>query len=648
MPGTGTTTGGLGEAGPLGLGEVLPFAGEPAVHERVFHVAEHYPDDVAVVSGGVVTDYRGLVHRARLVARDLAGAGVTPGGRVGVLVEPSTEMVAAVLGILCSGAAYVPADSAHPGSRIRELFADAGVRVVVRGEGHDDRCRGYDTVPVAARPADDEPEPPAAAGVPVRPDSPAYVIYTSGSTGAPKGVLVEHRQLAASTLARRHVYPGRAVFLLVSPLCFDSSVAGIWGTLTSGGCLVVATAEQARDPQQLVGLIEEHGVTQILCVPGLYRSILDAGGRVGLQRLRTLTTVVVAGETLPESLVRKHFEALPATELVNEYGPTETTVWASYHRFRAAGRVTIGKPVPGARLYVLDALLDPVPPGTDGELFVGGVGVARGYLGRPGDTARAFVHDPFAGIPGARMYRTGDIARWTSDGRLEFRGRRDRQTKVRGHRVELGAVEAELAGIPGVEDAAVLVDSEHTALEAAVVAAPGTTPEYVRARLADRLPPAMVPARIVLRADFPRTVNGKIDHAALRAELRAGRPPVPAPGATHPAPGLPGDLTAEVAAAWAEVLMLSEVPDDTNFFDAGGHSYAVFTLQDALERRAGVRPPVVALFRHTTVAAQAELIRDLATSDGHEQAFTERRLAAARHVLAARAERLNRRQAGAE
>jgi amino acid adenylation domain-containing protein len=484
--------------------------------------------------------------------------------------------------------------------------------------------------------AEDAIAGPIAPAVPVSAQDAAYLIYTSGSTGEPKGVLVEHGQLAASTLARRIVYPGRPVFLLVSPIAFDSSVAGLWGTLTAGGRLVVATADEVRDPERLVELIERHQVTRLLCVPSLYRVLLDAAVRLGSERLRSLDSVIVAGETLPEALIRRHFASGITACLVNEYGPTEATVWASYRRFTGPGRVSIGRPIPGVRLYVLDEQGNLAARGAQGELYIGGPGVARGYFGRPSATAAAFLDDPFAGRPDARMYRTGDLVRWTAEGTLEFLGRRDRQVKIRGHRVELGAVEAELCAVPGVRDGIVVPDEAKTRLTGFVLVDADIAADSVRGHLATRLPEVMVPASIRVLDSFPLSVNGKVDRAALAAT--AARPPAgEISGALAAGPNAADSTTAKVAAAWAEVLQVADVPADVNFFDLGGQSLAVFQLQDALESHTGTRPSVVALFRHTTVTAQATLIRDGGASP--DESHSAMRTAAARRAAAVRARR---------
>ncbi|MEU6770885.1 non-ribosomal peptide synthetase [Streptomyces sp. NPDC046759] len=628
------------------LGEPLPAGPLPPVHELVGRIAAQSPDRPAVRAGASDISYGELSAWADRTAARLADAGVGPGSLVGVLAEPSTAMVAAILAVLRCGAAYVPVDPAHPDRRIMAVLRDAGVSAVVTAGTTGERLPAPG-VPVIAADCEAEQEGGSGSAIrfpaaSVREQDAAYLIYTSGSTGEPKGVVVEHGQLAASTAARRMVYPGRPVFLLVSPLAFDSSVAGLWGTLTAGGCLIVAGADDIKDPERLVELVERHEVTHLLCVPSLYSVLLDAASRLGTARLCTLETVIVAGEPLPPELVERHFALRTGqTVLVNEYGPTEATVWASYHRFEAPGPVSIGRPVPGSRLYVLDDELHPVPPGGEGELYIGGAGVSRGYHGRPEATAEAFVRDPFADSSTARMYRTGDLVRRQPDGTLTFLGRRDHQVKIRGHRVELGAVEAHLAELPGVREAAAVVDGTGGTLAAFVVTPGRTDTASLRERLAERLPAAMVPARITVLDDFPRTVNGKIDRAALRERAdaeRAAAPEGPSRSLESARPA-EGELTDRVTAAWAEVLKRTHVPLDVNFFDLGGHSLAMYQLREALQRHTGQRPSMVALFQHTTVASQITLLRDETDRAAEHGRDARARQAAARRARALRAGR---------
>ncbi|MFD4789741.1 non-ribosomal peptide synthetase [Streptomyces sp. NPDC058459] len=574
----------------------------------VARLAADQPAAAAVRCGDNVVTYAELVSWSRQLSHRLAAAGVGAGDRVAILAEPSAAMIASVLGVLGAGAAYVPVDLAQPDARIATILHDAQVKAVATTAHARDRTAGAQVpvVTVASAPGE-KPDGAAsdsfAAAVGLA--DPAYLIYTSGSTGEPKGVIVEHRNLAASTRARLMVYPGSPVFLLVSPLAFDSSVAGIWGTLQAGGCLVVASADELRDADQLVSLIGRHRVNRTLCVPALYELLLDAAERAGTDQLASLRQVIVAGEALPQSLVDRHFAVHShAVDLVNEYGPTETAVWATFHRFTGVEPVSIGGPIPGARLYVLDAGLQPVPPGTEGELFIGGPGVTRGYFGRPEATAAAFLDDPFAAEPGARMYRTGDIVRWNADCGLDFIGRKDDQVKIRGHRVELGAVESTLRRLEGVQEAVVLPDAGGSGLIGFVASREAADPVALRRALAQKLPPVMVPGELRVLPEMPRNLNDKLDRALLRtlaAEPVAARP--------ASAPLTDDPLTAQVAAAWAEVLGVATVPLDVNFFDLGGHSLAMFKLQDALERHCGLRPSIVSLFQEATVATQATLIR---------------------------------------
>ena len=622
----------------LALGRGEPLGEEPvSVHESVWHLATTAPGLTAVCSGDDWLTYTALTGWAGRIAARLSAESVGLGDRVAVLAEPSTAMVAAVLGVLRAGSAYVPVDLSQPDKRIADVLADAGVSAAVVAGAAGERLASLGLPVLRAeefRAEGARAEVVDGAGEPLSPlavtaAGAAYVIYTSGTTGRPKGVLVDHTQLAASTLARRRVYPDAAAFLLMSPLAFDSSVAGLWGTLTAGGRLVVATANEIVDPDRLLDLIEHQAVTRLLCVPSLYGVLLDAARRRDAQSLGSLETVIVAGESLPQALVERHFALLPrSVALVNEYGPSETTVWASYHRFDAPEPVTIGGPVPGARLYVLDEQLRPAPRGVQGELFVGGAGVSRGYLGRPEATAEAFVADPFVRTGGARMYRTGDLARWNARGTLDFLGRSDHQVKIRGQRVELGAVEAALRIAPGVGDAIVVPDTDRTQLIAFVVATTSAIDAgSLREHVADRLPRVMVPAQIHQLDRLPTLVNGKVDRGHLQQLADEVQPA--APGAVS-APAATPDPTAKVAAAWAEVLRLRDVPTDANFFDLGGHSLAMFRLQDAVESRTRVRLPMVALFRHTTVSAQAALIRnggaevDDTTAPGARQATVRR------------------------
>ena len=604
----------------LGAGATLP---QPTrlVPDAVAAVARAEPGRPAVTDDRTELTYGELLDRADAVAatvRTHRGAGPLS---VGVLGEPSADLVTAVFGVWRAGAAYVPLNPTYPPARISAMLADAGVDLVLGDASWRDRLPGVRVLTPAEATA---PEAAPGPAVTVRPTDAAYVIYTSGTTGEPKGVVVDHGALAASTAARHATYGGRGTFLLVSPLSFDSSMAGLWGTLSSGGRLVVAGTDDVRDPERAVDLIDRHAVTNLLSVPAFHAGLLDRAERTDPKRLASLQLVVTAGEALPAPLVERHFAVLPDTRLANEYGPTEATVWSTVRVFDRPAPVDIGGPVPGATVSVRDRTGALTPPGAVGELYVGGAGVARGYLGRPEATAAAFVTRP----DGGRMYRTGDFVRWNDRAGLDFLGRRDQLVKIRGHRVELGAVETVLRAEPTVADVAVLPTGNGANLVAFVVPAAGYAEQALRERLSGLLPPAMLPGLFVPVPELPRTPHGKVDRSALRV------PAEPDPVAAEQ-PAVGDDLRAAVLAAWCETLEVPTVATDVNFFDAGGHSLLMVTLQMALEDRLDVTISVVDLFTATTIDEQVALIRGTPSSSAPpaEAAGTDlrrARLAAAR------------------
>jgi amino acid adenylation domain-containing protein len=589
----------------------VEYPRDKCVHELFEEQVEKTPDAVAVVFEEEELSYGELNARANRLAHYLRELGVRPDDRVGICAERSLEMVVGLLAILKAGGAYVPLDPSYPAERLQYIVEDSTL-VALLTQDHlrslFQEHAGLLAIDISegSRRREQPEANPDKSSIGLTSEHLAYVIYTSGSTGTPKGVMVQHGNVVNSTLARRSSYQNSGRFLLLSPVSFDSSVAGILGTLTNGDTLLVATQATVRDPSCLSEYIEQRQVQSLLCIPSLYQQIIEDESRY---RHPQLFRVIVAGEPCPSSLVAKSARNRPHVELCNEYGPTEATVWASMHRCVVRPieqSVPIGRPIANTRIYILDGQGEPVPVGVAGELYIGGAGVARGYQGRPALTAEKFVPDPYARAAGARMYRTGDLARWLADGTLAFLGRNDSQVKIRGFRIELGEIEARLMEHPSVREAVVMA-REYAAGDKRLVAyytsSAAADPEQevaaeqMRRHLSASLPEYMVPAAYVRLESLPLTPNGKLDRRALPApdsdaySTRAYEPPQ-------------GEMETKLAQVWAEVLKLDQVGRHDNFFALGGHSLLAVTLMERM-RRHGFNLNVRSLFAAPTIAALA-------------------------------------------
>jgi amino acid adenylation domain-containing protein len=589
-----------------------PLAVSPtSVTEEIFRLATLQPDAVALCGDDGTLSYGELARRVERTAAGLQAAAVPVGGRVGAAFERSCEMIVAALGIMHAGAAYVPLDPAYPAERLAFTIEDSGACLILAAAA--DTLRGVAAhmawCPPVRTLADLTPGP--ARACPPSCDRLAYVIYTSGSTGVPKGVMVSQSNLWASTAARVAVYDEpRPRFPLLSSFAFDSSVAGIFGTLCAGGTLLLPSPGAERDPARLPALFQALRATQLLTLPALYQILLETASA---GELDSLQTVIVAGEDCSPHLLERHRRILRRARLANEYGPTEASVWSTVKLWPASDSaaptdpdVTIGTPIPGAHVWICEAAGGPAPLGAAGEILFGGPGVALGYAGRPGRTAESFVPDPVSGVAGARCYRTGDRARFTPCGELRLLGRIDRQIKVRGFRVEPGEVEARIQLCAWVREVAVTTTRDardRLQFVAHVVPAPqwNGSDSDLRSWLAERVPAHMVPAIFVRHDKLPRAPGGKVDYAALDAASRLPRQGVAA---------APRDrLELQLVRVWEDVLGAERIGIDDDFFELGGHSLLAVELMTETRRRLGRDVPLATLFSTGTVARLAEAIR---------------------------------------
>ncbi|GIH21788.1 hypothetical protein Aph01nite_00980 [Acrocarpospora phusangensis] len=543
------------------------------------------PSAPAVSCGPVRLTYAELDRRADELAARLR---VRPGDHVAVCLPRSVEAVVALLAVQRTGAAYVPLDPGFPAARLEFVLADCGASLVLASA---ETAAVLPAHSVRTLMVDEPAEPEPFQRVAVRGVDTAYVLYTSGSTGRPKGVAVPHGALG-NLLAGMDDMVGATpqdVWLSLTSLSFDISALELYLPLATGGRVEIADAETAADGFRQIRQIQQAGVTHVQATPSGWRMLLDCG------IAEPALTALVGGEALGGELASRLRAAVG--RLFNVYGPTETTIWSTAWPVPAPpGNPLVGVPIRGTQVYVVGEHLELVRQGVPGELLIGGAGVAHGYLGRPALTAERFVPDPY-GLPGGRLYRTGDVVRWRDEHGLEFLGRADNQVKLRGHRIELGEVEAACEAVPGVATAVAAVHEEN--LVAYLVG--DADPEAVRAALAERLPAFLVPAWFIPLAALPLTPNGKLDRRAL--------PTPQAPETIFVAPS--GDAEELVADVWCELLSLDRVSATDDFFRLGGHSLLAVRVSARLRATVGVELPILTMFTHRTVRELAAALEEL-------------------------------------
>jgi amino acid adenylation domain-containing protein len=582
---------------------------EKCIHQLFEREAELRPEAVALECEGEEVSYGEVEGRANQLARRLHSQGVGPEVAVGVLLERSTELVVALLAVLKAGGAYVPLDGSYPPARLAWMVKDTGLRTVVtRGALAGQVPEGCQAVLVDGEEGEqigrlERTRVGSSAG----PDNLAYVIYTSGSTGSPKGVMVSHGNVVRLVKGIKYVELNAGETMLqFAPVSFDASTFEIWGALLNGARLIIAPAGMLS-PAELARIVKDNRITTLWLTAGLFHLMVDEQA----EALAQVRQLLAGGDVLWEPQVRKLLQIKQRGVLINGYGPTESTTFTCTHAMSEAAEVgdsvLIGRPISNTQVYLLGPGLEPQPVGVAGELYIGGEGLARGYLGRPELTAERFIPNPF-GEPGTRLYRTGDRARYLQDGSIDFLGRLDQQIKIRGFRIELGEVEAAVAAVDGVREAVVVAQDGPGVggrrLVAYVVAAAEVTPGEIRAQLRERLPEYMVPANVVMLDELPLTANGKVDREALpKATAQA---PTTASIAREPRT----EVEQALAAIWREVLGLQRVGVQQNFFDLGGHSLLAGRILYRVREVFRVDLPLRSLFETPTIEGFAESIEE--------------------------------------
>jgi len=571
-------------------------------HELVEEQVERTPDAAAIIAEDERLSYRELNERANQVARHLRNFGVEPEARVGIVVERSPELIVGLLGVLKTGGTFVPLDPAHPRERLSYMLQDAGARILLTQkhlagglprDSYQFVLLDDDWPVISEQPRRNLPRT-------ARPDNLALVIYTSGSTGMPKGVGLTHRNIVHSTTARWSRYSRVETLLLSVSPAFDPFTGAVFWALSQGGAVVLPADSSAVDPGRLAELVERYSVSHCQNVPSLYGPMLEQEEAA----LASLRVCVVGGEQCGRRIVELHARLVPRAELVNEYGPTEATVWATAGSLTASsGHVTIGRPIANTQVYLLDSDLEPVPIGVAGELYVGGDGLARGYLNLPAVTADCFIPNTFADVPGSRLYRTGDLARYVENGEIEFLGRTDEQVKIRGYRVELSEIEHVLQSHPRVREAVLDVrefGEGDRRLIAFVVPGGAFSPnEELPQFLEKRLPSYMMPAVYVPIDVVPKSPNGKVDRRAipLPVDLHQSRRDSSSDSST------PAERT--LMRIWCALLGLDSVGVNDDFFALGGDSLTVIRMIPRVREEFGVKLGVRDIFETPTVAELA-------------------------------------------
>ena len=581
----------------------IPITRSSSIHQLIEEQAKLVPNQIAVVYEGTSITYTQLNEQADAIAQTLGNLQIPINSLVGLYTERSVSMIVGLVGVLKSGAAYVPLDPAYPEERIDFILQDAKIPIVLCQEKIRNQLSSHADNIITIESAIEEGLTNKNKKEVTNLDL-AYVIYTSGSTGKPKGVPITHQNLIHSTTARFHFFKQQPkAFLLLSSFAFDSSVAGIFWTLCNGGKLVIPPKRIEQDINLLTQTICKEEITHTLLLPSLYQLILEY---TSLEKLKTLQTVMVAGEACSANVVNAHFEKIPTVALVNEYGPTEGTVWCTAHTIQQGdsnGIVPIGRPIPNVENYILDEHLQPVPIGVVGELYIGGRGVASGYLNRPELTKERFLQLPFLGDDIGKVYKTGDLAKYKKNGTIDFLGRADHQVKIRGHRIEPDEIKVVLAQIQGVQEALITVHKNKDIPYLVAYLLTNTPQEIatIRNALKKVFPDYMIPAVFMQLEEFPRLPNGKVAIGKLptpNTEDVLNEKLFVAPSTK---------IEKQLATIWEKILNISPIGIHDNFFEIGGDSIqSIQVISRASKLGIALAPDQ--LFEHQTIGALANFL----------------------------------------
>jgi amino acid adenylation domain-containing protein len=585
------------------------YPAHKSIQELFEEQVRNAPERVALICDQQQVTYGELNSQANQLGHYLRTRGVGPDTRVGVCVQRSPEMIVALLGILKAGGAYVPVDPEYPETRLQFMLEDAQMQVLITQRALLEKLpvKGVEIICLDELIAKIAGERKSDLEITGGPDNLAYVMYTSGSTGRPKGVAVTHRNVVRLVKNTSYAsFSADEVFLQCATISFDASTFEIWGSLLNGARLALMPPA-ASSLGELGQAIKRYRVTTLWLTAGLFHLMVDNH----LDDLKGVRQLLAGGDILSVSHVQKVFTELKDCRLINGYGPTESTTFACCYPITDLncinGSVPIGRPISNTSVYILDGCMNPVPLGVPGELYIGGDGVARGYLDRPDLTAERFVRDPFSEVPDARLYRTGDLVRYRTTGEIEFIGRIDNQVKVRGFRIELGEIESALAEHPSVREAVVVVrkDEGDKHLAAYFVPRNGLTPaiDEVREFLKKKLPDHMVPSVFVALESLPLSPSGKVDRRAL--PLTQGAKPTILSSFAAPA----DELELKLTKIWERVLGIRPVSVDDNFFELGGHSLLAVRLFAQIEKSFGRNLPLATLFQAPTVRELARALR---------------------------------------